>query len=776
MTTPVRVLIVEDNPDDLDLILGELRRAGYAPSWVRVDTEHAFLSELATSPDIILSDYSMPHFNGLRAAELVRTTGSDVPFILISGTVGEEVAVEAMRQGATDYLLKDRLGRLGNAVERALREVQAVRSSAQAQLALQQLQSQLQETLERSPTVIFSLRVDRSEMTLQMVHENITRLLGYTSLEAAAPGWWWDNLHLEDRERTVADSTRIQATDTLSLEYRLRHKAGHYLWIEDHRRVVRDIHGTPLSISGVLIDVSERRLSELALEKLRRNQDLILDAMDEGIQGIDLDGNITFENVASAGMFRSHDDERIGRSAHATTHAFRPDGSRLPESECRISATLRDGVSRRVDDEVFWRTDGTAFPVEYVVTPRLDESGAISGAVVVFHDIASRLDLEAQLRQSQKLESIGQLAGGIAHDFNNILAVIQLQAELAATVPGTPDEVQESLGGIRSAAARATDLTRQLLLFSRKQVMQPQPIELSAAVNALVKMLGRIVPEHVNLQVRTHPTPLWTFADAGMLDQVLLNLAVNASDAMPNGGQLVIETLERTVTVDQSNLDREISPGRFVVLRVSDTGTGMSAEVSSHAFEPFFTTKPPGKGTGLGLATVFGVVKQHRGWIDLYSVVGTGTTVTVYLPAYDVPELGTEPEIIASTAEPSGSSTILLAEDDASLRTLTRTVLERHGYRVLAAADGVSARALWRARDGVINLLLTDIVMPGGLDGRELAAQLQTEMPGLKVLFTSGYSADLAGRDLELAPGQQFVQKPWSTVALLHAVRTCLAH
>jgi CheY-like chemotaxis protein len=348
-----------------------------------------------------------------------------------------------------------------------------------------------------------------------------------------------------------------------------------------------------------------------------------------------------------------------------------------------------------------------------------------------------------------------------------------MQAELAAMVENTPKEVQDGLREIRVAAEHAANLTRQLLAFSRRQVMQPRPLDLNEIVTSLTKMLQRILGEDVRLQLNLHPRALLTRADAGMLDQVLLNLVVNARDAMPGGGRLFIETGETTFTEEEANAIPDTSPGRHVCLRVTDTGTGIAPENLSRIFEPFFTTKEPGKGTGLGLATVFGIVKQHRGSLTVESEVGKGTTFRIFLPASGV--AGRLPDEAAMKPKPrGGTETILLVEDDAAVRMLTRAVLERQGYQVLEAAHGVEALKIWEQHQGIIQLLFTDIVMPRGISGRELAIRLQARNPKLRVIFTSGYSADIAGRELSLQEGQNFIQKPASPQQLLETVRRCL--
>jgi PAS domain S-box-containing protein len=432
----------------------------------------------------------------------------------------------------------------------------------------------------------------------------------------------------------------------------------------------------------------------------------------------------------------------------------------------RVSVGDYDETYRIVhpDGTVRWIHDRA-----YVVR---DEHGRALRIVGTAADVTDRHQLEEQLRQSQKMEAIGQLAGGVAHDFNNILTVIHGYGSLLLAAHPAPDDDHEAAQEIVRACEKAANLTRQLLAFSRRQVMQPRRVNLNDVVTSLARMMHRVLGEDVVLQLTLKPRPLITRADPGMIDQILMNLMVNAREAMPAGGRLTIETGEREIAAHGTTESGDMPPGRYVSVTVSDTGQGIPAADLPRIFEPFFTTKEPGKGTGLGLATVFGIVKQHAGNIEVRSTPGNGAVFEILLPAL-ADGAAAEEERVAPVPR-GGSETILAVEDEPGLRRLTRLLLERQGYRVLDAANGLEALRLWAEHRGKVDLLLTDIVMPEGLSGRELALQLQKERPNLRVIFTSGYSADTAGRELSLQEGRNFLQKPFSRPQLLEIVRDVL--
>lgn len=413
--------------------------------------------------------------------------------------------------------------------------------------------------------------------------------------------------------------------------------------------------------------------------------------------------------------------------------------------------------------------------LERFSSPVRDKAGKHYGRIWTFRDITERKKLEAQLRQSQKMEAFGQLAGGVAHDFNNILGVIQLHTSMLKTESKLSPEQLELADGIEKAAQRAANLTRQLLLFSRRKVMQTRDVDLQEVVQSMASMLHRTLGENIRHEFKFSSQPILIRADSGMIDQILLNLAVNARDAMPNGGRIVFETA--AVDLDESMAAQipNARAGSFACLSVTDSGCGISEEILPRIFEPFFTTKEVGKGTGLGLATVFGIVHQHKGWIGVYSVLGQGASFRVYLPRLtqaQVPERK-EPRVLGAAAR-GGNETILLVEDELPLRVALRALLAKLGYHLLEAADGEEALQTWHRHRDQIRLVITDLVMPGKLTGAQLAKQLCQINSALKVLYISGYSSEVLGKELALTEGVNFLTKPFHPHQLAEIIRANL--
>lgn len=398
-----------------------------------------------------------------------------------------------------------------------------------------------------------------------------------------------------------------------------------------------------------------------------------------------------------------------------------------------------------------------------------DTDGAALRVSGVMEDVTKYLDLQRQLQQSAKMEALGHLAGGVAHDFNNILTVIHGHASFIGDGDVESAETRASATEIAEAADRGANLTRQLLLFSRRQVMQRTCFDVNDALARMGKMLSRIVGEDIRLEFDLSPTAFFIDADSGMVDQIVLNLTVNARDAMPNGGRLTIAT--REAVVDDVSMHTGAAPGRYVCVSISDTGAGIPPDVLPHIFEPFFSTKAPDRGTGLGLSTVFGIVKQHYGWIDVKTEVDAGTSFDVWLPSSSPSVAAPQPDDVSASVE--GAETVLLVEDEIAVLKFMRVALERKGYRIVVASTAREALDAWRSNLD-IRLLVTDLVLPGGMGGRELASTLTEERPALRVLLVSGYSADLSGAEIRQRPGRYFLQKPFSSARFVEAVRACL--
>ena len=416
------------------------------------------------------------------------------------------------------------------------------------------------------------------------------------------------------------------------------------------------------------------------------------------------------------------------------------------------------------------KKDGKVFEVE-MISHQFDYAGR-KVRLVVAQDISERHLLEQQLRQAQKMEAVGRLAGGVAHDFNNLLMVIKGHTELLMNALPPADRLSRKITQIDRAADRATALTKQLLAFSRMQVLQPRVMNLNGVVEDMGKLLPRLIGEDVELGIRTTPNLGTIRADASQMEQIIMNLAVNARDAMPTGGRLIIETSNADLDRTYNSTHPIVKPGRYVLLAVSDTGTGMDANTQAHIFEPFFTTKEPGKGTGLGLATVYGVVKQSGGFIWVYSEVGKGTSFKIYLPRVDQPEdKGSVP--LAFAEAPRGTETILLAEDEQDVREVAREFLESGGYKVIEAQDGAEALRLATEHNAAIDLLVTDMVMPG-MTGKELARRLQRQHSGISVVYMSGYSEQTMAETAQADVNRLLLTKPFSRGSILRAVRTAL--
>jgi PAS domain S-box-containing protein len=652
MKENLRVLHLEDDRIHADLARALLAEEGIACTMELVASEADFTAALAGGEiDLVLADYTLPGFDGMKALALVRERFPELPFIFLTGTMGEEIAIDSLKRGATDYILKGRLSRLAPAVRRALAEVDERAERRRAEEALRRseeetrrMDRELMESERKFRTAFEDAAVGMCLTGLDcrflVVNRSLCAMLGYTMEELSALDWL-EVTHPHDREKCQQWSDTILAggDHASSMEKRYLHKDGRLVWGLVTKVLLRDDGGAPLYFINQVQDVTELK------------------------------------------------------------------------------------------------------------------------------------NLENQLRHSQKMEAIGTLTGGIAHDFNNILtAIIGYGSLLEMSLEGN-ETLREYVSYILSAADRAASLTQSLLAFGRKQAMEQRVVDLNGIVQGVEKFLLRLLREDVELRTTIGGEPCMVLVDSGQIEQVLMNLSTNARDAMPGGGKLAVAT---SMTV----LDREFvathgygAPGRYALLTVTDTGKGMDEQTKNRIFEPFFTTKELGKGTGLGLSMAYGIVKSHNGYITCYSEPGAGTTFRVYLPAVDA--LADSLPAPAAAIIPGGTETILVAEDDEQVRMLTHKLLESFGYTVVEARDGNDALGQFAARRESIRLVLLDVIMPGK-NGREVYEEMKNTAPGLKVIFTSGYSADIF-QQWELCDADYaFISKPAPPAELLHKIRDVL--
>ena len=586
----------------------------------------------------------------------------------------------------------------------------------------------------------------------------------------SAPSPWSDHLHPEDRERVLAEESKEldgSDGDSMVFEYRFVRSDGRIVWIRDEARRVATENGTGPLMRGVMIDVTERKA---AAEALRENEERfrsIFEAAPVGIGLVDLAGHTVQTNRVVQEMLGYNDEEFASVTFDSFTH---------PEDVAR-NRELFDEMARGERDffqmeKRFIHKSGSIVWANLTVSLIRDSEGRPAYALGMVENITRRKTLEDQLRQAQKMEAIGRLAGGVAHDFNNLLAVIiNCASFMAESIP--PDhEFAEDLKDIREAGERGANLVRQLLAFSRKEIVNPQVVDLNDLVRGMQSLLSRTLGEDVELAVDVSEGPCLTKVDPGQVEQVIVNLAVNARDAMPNGGIITMRTENIVVGDDFARLYPGMVPESYVRLTMTDNGIGMSEEVLKHIFEPFFTTKARGQGTGLGLATAYGAVKQAGGYISAYSQEEQGSIFSVYLPR--TAEAGTAIQPKSRDGRPQkGSETVLLIEDDDSLRRLVRRMLERNGFAVLEASTHEAAQQLFLENVDRIAAIVTDVVMPGG-SGKELVEKLRAIDDRAPVLYMSGYPEDVIAHHGVLDEGVPFIGKPFTEEALVDRLRELL--
>ena len=574
-----------------------------------------------------------------------------------------------------------------------------------------------------------------------------------------------DSIHPEDRKHIAGPMDGDNDVGGREEEYRILRPNGEIRWIRSRSYPVRNKQGEIQRHAGIDEDITRQKASERERSRLAA----IVEYSDDAFLSTSVEGIIINWNQGAERLYGYSSEEIIG---HSISVLYPPDHY---QEYLDVLKKIKQGESIPMHETVRKRKDGSLVNMSVSISPIENRSGEVVGASKISHDITKIKKLEAQFIEAQKMEVVGQLAGGVAHDFNNVLGVILGYSDLIAEDLGPENPLQKYAAEIRLAAQRAAGLTQQLLIFSRKQTVQAVVLDLNEVVESMDKMLRRLVDENIEMTVIYGNQIAQVKADSGYIWQVLMNLVVNARDAMPNGGKLAIETSNVTLDEAYAQAHPGATPGDYVLLSVSDTGTGMSEDVKAHLFEAFFTTKPAGKGTGLGLVTCQTVVRQSGGHIDVSSELGQGTTFKIYLPRIEQPL-----PIVASLLHKTGplrrggTETVLVVEDDPSVRELARGVLKAQGYEVLTAPNGQDALRVAREHQGQpIALIVTDVIMPR-MGGVVMADWLKTTYPDLKVLFTSGYTEDAIAHHGVLDEGVEFLPKPYTPKNLARKVRKML--
>jgi PAS domain S-box-containing protein len=761
----LRILILEDVPMDAELVEYELGRASIPFLARRVDSRDGFLHALEEfGPDLILSDYTLPRFDGMTALSLARERAPSIPFLIVTGSVNEETAVGCMKAGATDYLLKSNLARIGPAIEAALERSRAHAQKTKAEAALAASERRFRSLVQNSSDLVTILAPDG---TILYASDSAERIVGYTPGELVGSSIlsYLDATGVRT-VRGLLQNSHGKTNGAGSIEFCLRRGDGSPVWLE---AVGTDLLADA-TIRGIVLnarDVSERKLADRELrESEERYRDLFDNASDLVCMAAP-DGSLLYVNQAWQDG-TGYGEAEIGRMQ--LLDLVHPD-SRVYYSQV-VERVLK---GERLDhvELIFVPKAGTPITVEGNLSCTFKDGQPV---VVrgIYRDVTERKRVEEQLRRAERMQAAGKLAGGVAHEVNNMMTGVIGFSEFLLRSLEDGDPRRADVEEVIKAGTRAADVTRQLLAFTRQQFLQPQVLEVNAVVSDMAKMLRRSLGEDHVLELQLSPDAGQVRADRGQLEQVLINLILNARDAIAGHGTVSVQTAPAIwdEVYAQRHGGVDLPLGRYVMLAVSDNGCGMDREIQARIFEPFFTTKAIGQGTGLGLSTVYGIVKQSGGYVWVYSEPEEGSVFKIYLPASQA-EAPDQPPLEQQQTPEGGSETILVIEDEDVVRHLACRGLRDHGYSVVEARNGVQAVQYIEEHPGTVHLVICDVVMPE-MGGRELGQVLARVEPGLPVLFMSGYTGeDVVQRGL-LDPGAPFQQKPFTPAGLATKVRSML--
>ena len=752
----IQFVHVQDNENDAELVEALISQEFPDSRVQRVETKADYESVLGrVEPNLILSDFSLPSFDGLTALTIARRMRPDTPFIFLSGTIGEEVAVEALKNGAIDYVLKDRMVRLVPAIQRALSHSEEQMRRRKAEADLRQTQERYRQITENVADLIAVL-----DPSGRRIYNNpaYTAILGEAGTDPGTDSF--GDVHPEDRERVKQIFQETVRTGVgQRTEYRFLRNDGTIRYIESQGSVVRDGAGSVVNVLVVARDITERKQAE---ERIREQASL-LDKARDAICVTDLVQRITYWNASAESLFGWSNVEAVGQNVQ--TLLFNQDAVRHQDAMKRLFAEGSWEGELRLQDK-----SGGSVIVESRWTLVSDNRGQPRSILLINTDITERKRLEVQFLRAQRMESIGTLAGGIAHDLNNVLTPILVASQVLQA--HAPDADRPLLETIEKSAIHGAALIKQVLLFARGAEGEHSPLQVRHVITDMERLLKETLPKNISIGARVD-RDLWLVkGDATQLNQVLMNLCINARDAMPAGGS--IEVIASNFKPDEVfwQVHPEVQPGPLVLITVSDTGTGIPPNVLERIWDPFFTTKEVGKGTGLGLSTVMGIVKGHRGGVNVQSQLGSGTRFEIYLPAVPMEspaKAGSErPEM------PQGEGQgILVVDDEPYIRDVIGTMLRYCGYKPFKAGSGSAGIELYQRHRDEIDLALVDMMMPG-LDGAATMRHLRELDPNLILIAMSGMLENAAfgpGSGLE---NIELLRKPITTDTLLTSIATAL--
>ncbi|MEO8200353.1 MAG: PAS domain S-box protein [Gemmatimonadota bacterium] len=758
---PLRILIIEDVAMDAELVEYELARASIPCTTLLVDSREAFLQGLeAFRPDVILSDYSVPSFDGMAALSLARERAPDIPFVIVTGSVNEETAVGCMKAGATDYLLKSNLARIGPAIDGAIARTRLRLEQSAAEAALRRSEDNLRAIFDHSLDAFVLVNRDGAIQAM-----NPTAIAWGQRVFKHIVG---EGQHFRDFiPATVAGFDDALSGNAQNQEQCIPDLDGRERWFELKYAPVVDSMGHVIGACLNARDVSERKRSEQALrESEMRYRDLFDNASDLMCLTAS-DGRFLYVNEAWHATMGYSDADLQELNLIDVIH---------PESRTywtQVGARVVAGEALNHVELDLMTRHGLAIKVEGNLTVSR-EDGRPATIRGIYRDVTERKRVEEHLRRAERMQAAGRLAGGVAHEVNNMMTAVLGFAEFVRNSMAPEDPRRADVHEIIKAGTRAADVTRQLLAFTRQQVLRPEVLPINAVVQRMERMLRRTLGAEHELRFNLSDEAGEIRADGAQLEQVLINLLLNARDAMTEPGCVTIAT--SLATLDEVYAQRHdgvaIEPGQYALLAFTDTGCGMEAAVRERIFEPFFTTKLIGQGTGLGLSTVYGIVKQSGGFVWVYSEVGHGTTFKIYLPCAQSAE-PIIPEPVTGALPERGSETILLVEDEDVVRTLAARGLRAHGYTVIEVASALAGLRCVEAGIPPVDVVISDVVMPE-MGGREFGRRLTVLRPNLPVLYTSGYAGDDVIQRGLLDPGAPFQQKPFTPDGLARKVRELL--